>query len=171
MRKIGLLIILGMVALFLSACGDSEKDEIISLHDDLYDLTEDIEDKMAETEEVFMQYLSGAMDESEYDEEKSELNDYVSDKKDELDKINEPKKDKAVEYYDLSKTALTGAFDMIDFMLDIPELTDEDALIQYSEDLDEKVETVDDDMQAVEDFQEDLKDEDDDYKEAFDKKD
>lgn len=163
MKKIGLLMMVGMMALFLSACGESEKEEIISLHDDFHDLTEDVEDEMEETEDMF----NGVTDESEFDDMKDEISDYISDKKSELDKIDKPKKDKAIEYYDKSKKALTGAFDMIETMVDIPDLTDEEALMEYSEDIEEKGEEVESDMQDVEDFQDELKDEDDDYKDAF----
>ncbi|HLR04070.1 MAG TPA: hypothetical protein VK111_15100 [Virgibacillus sp.] len=167
MKKFGLLMIVGMMALFLSACGESEKDEIISLHGEFRDLMEDVEDEMEDTEDMFMQYLNGAMDESEFEDQKSELSDYISDKKSEMDKIDKPKKDKAVEYYDMSKKAVTGAFDMIETMVDIPDLTDEEALMEYSEDIEEKTKEVESDMQDVEDFQDELKEEDDDYKDEF----
>jgi len=167
MKKIGLLLIVGVMALFLSACGESEKEEIISLHDDFHDLTEDTEDKVEEAQDVFMQYVNGEIDEDEYDEMKDDLKAYVSDKKDKMEEIDKPKKDKAIEYYDKSKKALTGAFDMIGVIMDIPDLTDEEAVMAYGEDLEEKISEVDSDMQDVEDFQDDLKEEDDDYKEAF----
>src|SRR5699024_5097532 len=138
MRRIGILITLGMVALFLSACGESEKEEITSLHNSFHDLTEDIEDKMAESEDIFMQYLTGAADQSEFDDMKGDLTDYVSEKKSELDDIDKPKKDKAVEYYDISKKALLGAYDMIELIVDIPDLTDESALMEYSENIESK---------------------------------
>ncbi|HLQ71588.1 MAG TPA: hypothetical protein VK142_07280 [Bacillota bacterium] len=171
MKKIGILITLGMVALFLSACGESEKEEITSLHNSFHDLTEDIEGKMEESEEIFMQYLNGTVDESEFEDMKDDLTGYISDKKSEIDKINKPKKDKAVEYYDISKKALLGAYDMIELIVDIPDLTDEAAIIEYGETIEGKTEEVEGDMKAVEEFQNDLKEEDDDYKELFEDED
>ncbi|HLQ70671.1 MAG TPA: hypothetical protein VK142_02665 [Bacillota bacterium] len=168
MRKVGSLIVVGVMALFLSACGESEKEEIISLHESFHDLTDGAEEKMEEAEEVFMQYINGTIDESEFNDMKDDLNDYVSDKKDELDDIDKPKKDKAIEYYDISTKALTGAFNIIEDVMDVPDLTDEEAVMEYGQGLEEKVNEIDDDMQAVQDFQDDLKEEDDDYKDAFD---
>src|SRR5699024_12606302 len=87
----------------LAACsGDSEKDEVMSVHEDFHNLVDGAEDNVKETQTLIEEYSEGDLTGTEFKDEKTKKLDYMDELRNDLNKIEEPKEEKAVKYYDLS---------------------------------------------------------------------
>src|SRR5699024_10691633 len=122
MKKVGILM-LGIVTVSVVAAWsvDSEKDEVMSVHEDFHNLVDGAEDNVKETQTLIEEYSEGDLTGTEFKDEKTKKLDYMDELRNDLNKIEEPKEEKAVKYYDLSYDLVDKVVDAVENNLDVPD--------------------------------------------------
>lgn len=166
MRKVWIGLATLMLALILTACSN-EKDEMEDVNDDFSDLVDGAEEELEKAQLLVEDYANQALSEEEYEAEKEEMFGYFDGLKDDLDKIKEPKSDRAKEYYNKSYDVVDIMITLSKDVMEVPDMTDFSALEEYQTDLLTNLESLGNAIDQVTEFQDELIDEDEDYKEIF----
>jgi len=169
MKKLGILMLGIVTVMVLAACsGDSEKDEVMSVHEDFHNLVDGAEDNVKETQTLIEEYSEGDLTGTEFKDEKTKKLDYMDELRNDLNKIEEPKEEKAVKYYDLSYDLVDKVVDAVENNLDVPEnMEDEDEIEEYHERVTNELSELDQIIDEYDEYKKELQEEDKDYVEAF----
>src|SRR5690625_3684636 len=123
MKKLGMLFTGLVLALVLGACSEDGLDEVVDTHNDIRDALggDDVEESIEEIQNLLGEYSMQEISKEEFDERKEAALEAVSEMRDNLDAVDKPKGDRAVEYYELSYDMTVKSLDIIEVALDMPE--------------------------------------------------
>jgi len=162
MKKLGMLFTGLVLALVLGACSEDGLDEVVDTHNDIRDALggDDVEESIEEIQNLLGEYSMQEISKEEFDERKEAALEAVSEMRDNLDAVDKPKGDRAVEYYELSYDMTIKSLDNIEEALDMPEdFEDEEEVLKYQERIEEGQEEEMEAMEKVEELREELEEE------------
>lgn len=166
MRKVWIGIVALMLALVLTACSN-EKDEIEGVNNDFGNLVDGAEVELDKAQQLVENYANQVMSGEEYEVEKEKMFSYFDGLKKDLDKIEEPKSDRAKEYYNKSYDVVDIMISLSKDVMEVPDMTDFSALEEYQANLLTNLESLEKAIDKVTDLEEKLIGEDEEYQEIF----